>query len=336
MILKSFLVEKNISLFEKYFVSLIYGENIGMKDDIKKDIKEYYKKKGFEQINLNQSEILKNEKLLEEQLENISLFSKRKVIFINEISEKIKTKIIKVLESPNPDIRIFLFAQNLEKKTSVRAIFEKEKELGIVACYQDNERTLSEYLRKKLKNYSGLTQEVINFLIDNSGLDRKTLSYEIEKIQSLFLDKTIKFERLIKLVNNKYNIDFDNIRDACFSADKEKLNRNLGNIVLQNDNVYFYLNSLNSRIEKLNDLSNQYEKERNIEKAIDTLRPPIFWKDKPNFYKQIKKWNVKKLEEAKKMVFQTEVLIKIKMNSNNNTLIKNLIINLYNKAASTS
>ena len=36
------------------------------------------------------------------------------------------------------------------------------------------------------------------------------------------------------------------------------------------------------------------------------------------------------------MLFDTEVIIKTKMNSNNNTLIKNLIVNLCNKAASTS
>jgi hypothetical protein len=36
------------------------------------------------------------------------------------------------------------------------------------------------------------------------------------------------------------------------------------------------------------------------------------------------------------MLFDTEILIKTRVNSNNNTLIKNLIVNLCNKAASTS
>ena len=39
-------------------------------------------------------------------------------------------------------------------------------------------------LRKKLQNYSGLNQEIINFIINNSGLDRKTLSNEIDFISS--------------------------------------------------------------------------------------------------------------------------------------------------------
>ena len=39
MILKSFLVEKNLSLIDSYFITLFYGENIGLKDEIKDEIK---------------------------------------------------------------------------------------------------------------------------------------------------------------------------------------------------------------------------------------------------------------------------------------------------------
>ena len=62
MILKSFLVEKNLSTIENYFVTLLYGENIGLKDDIKKHIKEKYK--DFEQVNLHQDEVLKDDVLM--------------------------------------------------------------------------------------------------------------------------------------------------------------------------------------------------------------------------------------------------------------------------------
>ena len=167
-------------------------------------------------------------------------------------------------------------------------------------------------------------------------MDRKVLSYEIDKIKCLFLDKKIKFDKLPEVLNNVHNLDFDSVRDACLGGEKENLNNNLGNVILQNEEAYFYLNSLNRRIQKLHDLYNQYEKDKNLEKAVDNLRPPIFWKDKPIFFKQIKKWNIKKLIEAKKNLFDTEVLIKTTTNSNNNTLIKNLIIKLYNKAVSIS
>ena len=167
-------------------------------------------------------------------------------------------------------------------------------------------------------------------------MDRKTLSHEIDKIKSLFLDKKIKFEKLPEVLNNLHNIDFDSVRDACLGGEKENLNKNLGNIIIQNEEAYLYLNNLSRRIQKLRDLNNQYAKDKNFEKAIDNLRPPIFWKDKGILLKQIKKWSPKKLIEAREILFNVEVLIKTNVSTNNNTLIKNLIINLYNKAISTS
>ena len=60
MILKSYLLEQNISLINKYFINLIYGENIGMKDDIKDQIKIYFK--SYEKILFTQDEILKKKR----------------------------------------------------------------------------------------------------------------------------------------------------------------------------------------------------------------------------------------------------------------------------------
>ena len=333
MIFKSFLVEKNLSIVDEYFVTLFYGENIGLKDEIKKRIKEKYK--NYEQINFNQDEVIKNE-ALEEQIYNVSLFSKNKVIFVSEISDKIKKKIIEITEKPQNNIRIFLFAQNLERKSTLRSHFEKNKNAGIIPCYQDNHRTLTEYLRKKLDGFNGINQEIINLLIDNSGFDRKVLSNEIDKIKVLFLDKRIKIEKLESLINNTYNLDFDKLRDSCLEGNKEKLNQNLGNIVLQNEDAYFYLSNLNLRIERLLKLQKQYKIDKNMDVAIENMRPKVFWKDKPIFIKQVSKWNQKKLEMAKKIITDTEIKMKTRLNNYNSTLIKNLIINLYKITNSTS
>ena len=334
MILKSFLVEKNINLLQEYFAVLIYGENIGLKDDIKIQIKKQFQ--DYEQITFNQDDIIKNNKLLDEQVGNNSLFSKKKIIFINEVSDRIENYITETLQNSREDVKIFLFSQNLDKKSMLRKIFEKEKKTAIIPCYQDNERTLSEYVRKKLEGYTGLNQQMINFIINNSGLDRKTLFNEINKIKCFFLDKKIEFTKLPELLNNNNNLDFNDVRDSCLGCKKKELNANLGNVIFQNENAIFYLSVLGSRIEKLLKLCEQFEKDRNLEKVIDSIKPPIFWKDKPIFYKQMSVWNRRKLEEAQKMLFETEFLVKTNLNSNNNTLIKNLIVNLCKKGMATS
>tara|TARA_B100000700_G_scaffold331066_1_gene461100 strand:+ start:3512 stop:4516 length:1005 start_codon:yes stop_codon:yes gene_type:complete len=334
MIFKSFQIEKNLSLIDDYFAVLIYGENIGLKDEIKYEIKKKYKT--YQLVSLSHDEIYKNEKLLDEQIQNISLFSDNKIIFINEISDKIKKKLFEIAESPQKNVKIFIFSQNLDKKSAIRSHFEKHKKLASIPCYQDNQRTLAEYTRHKLRDFSGLNQEIVNLLISNSGMDRKVLFYEISKIKSLFRKKNIETKKLLELLNNAYNIDFDKLRDSCFEANKEKFNENLGNLALKNEDTYLYLNSLRFRIQKLIDLKKQIEIDKNTEIALNNIRPKIFWKDKPSFLKQLNIWNVKKLDEAKKNLLSTEIIMKTKFNNFNDLLIKKLLLEIYRIANSAS
>ena len=62
MILKSFLLEKNLSLIDNYNLILFYGENIGLKDEFKIGLKKKYYR--YEQMLFDQDEIIKNDKLL--------------------------------------------------------------------------------------------------------------------------------------------------------------------------------------------------------------------------------------------------------------------------------
>ncbi len=177
MIFKSFIIEKNLSLLDNYNFILFYGENLGLKDDLKDLIKT--KNKNTENIFFQQDEILKNPGLLEEQFFNNSLFSRKKIIFISNFTDKLKNNIVELSQKTNTDTKIILFAGILDKKSTCRSYFEKEERLAIVPCYQDNEKTLSIYLNQKLKDYQGVNQHLTNILIKNSGMDRKVLAQEI-------------------------------------------------------------------------------------------------------------------------------------------------------------
>ena len=85
MILKNYILEKNINLLENYNMTLLYGENIGFKNDIKIKIKK--NNNNCEFFNLFENEIIKNENILYNFINNTSLFSQKKIIFINEVTD---------------------------------------------------------------------------------------------------------------------------------------------------------------------------------------------------------------------------------------------------------
>ena len=328
MIIKSYLFEKDVKKNDNKFF-LFYGENLGLKKELKKKIQDTYDK--AELTNFTQEDLTKNEKIFYEQFLNISLFSNLKIFFIDNVSDKI-LEIIQDLENKSDNQKIYLFAGILDKKSKLRNYFEKSKEMIIVPCYNDNEITIRSKIAERLKDYQGVNNQSINVIINSTGLDRMRVSNELDKIENYFLDKNIQKKDLFSLLNQSENESFDTLKNAAISGKNDKTNKLLSETIIENDKIIFYLSSINFRLNKLNEILSF--KDSNIEEAIEVLKPPIFWKDKPEFIEQAKKWNTEKLQRMLNETFNLEIKLKSDVNLNKNILLKNLLVEICNTANS--
>ena len=201
MIYKSYLIEGKIDLLKENII-LFYGENLGLKDDLKNKIKNSKKEASI--LVYNQDDILKNEDFFFNEILNVSLFEEKKIFFINEATDKI-LNIVENIRDKIDNHEIFLFSEILEKKSKIRNYFEKDKKLAAVDCYNDNEITIKKIIQERLKGFTGLSSQNINTLIENCGLDRSKLKNELEKIIIFFSDKKINDGNLDELLNIKEN-----------------------------------------------------------------------------------------------------------------------------------
>ncbi len=325
MIFKSYILEENIDQIGKYKLFLFYGENQGLKKEFKEKLKEHDKTK--EIINLFQDNILKNKTILRNEIENKSLFNEKKIIFINEVNDKILNVLEENIESIK-DERIYLFADILDKKSKLRNYFEKSKYCGIAPCYQDNEITVKKIISKKLKGFKGVTNQIINFILHNTGLSRDKVNNEVDKIISCFEDKEINPNKLDSLLNIRTNDDFNILKDEALKGNKINTNKLLADTVFDTENNIFYLNTINQTINRLNEINTMKNDNQNIENIITKLKPPIFWKDKPVLIEQSKKWSKNKIKAALKKTYEVEINIKSNSSIRKDLLIKNLIIDL--------
>ena len=331
MIFKSYILEQNIQPADNHKIFLFYGENQGLKKEFKKNLK--VQNKNQEILNFFQDEIIKNKNLLMNEVNNKSLFNEKKIIFINQVNDKILDIVDEIIDNIE-DEKIFLFSDILEKKSKLRNYFEKSKSCGITACYQDNEITIRKIIMKKLNGYQGLTSQVTNLIIENTGLDRNKVNNEIDKIISCFKDKKIDLKKIDLLMNMRTNEDFNLLKDEALNGNKINTNRLLADTVLEVENNIYYLNSINQRINKLNEIENMKQENSNVEIVISSLKPPVFWKDKPILIEQSKKWNKGKLQTALKKTYNAELEIKSNSSVRKDLLIKNLIIELCTTASS--
>ena len=320
MIYKSYLVEDNINLLQNKIV-LFYGENQGLIDEFKRNL--FYKHKNI--IRFTQDEIIQNKNLIFNEVQNISLFEDKKYFFISNVNDKI-IDIMKELHTNLNNNLIYLFSNLLDKKSKLRKHFETNKELDIVPCYNDNENNIRKIILNKLKGFAGLTPQVVNNLVSNSNLDRIKINNEINKIKTFFIDKSINQELLDELLDLKSNNDFEILRDNVLNGKQKETNNLLSSTVIETEKIPLYINIINQRLNKLKEVASI--KPYNLLEAINSLKPPIFWKDKNNFVNQAKLWNNFNLNKAIVKTYDAEIKIKSKTDINKNILLKKLLLDI--------
>ena len=327
MIYKSYLIEQNINLLDKNLF-LFYGENLGLKNELKDKIK--FQNKNAEIINLSQDDIISNIDNFFNEILNISLFDEKKIYFINQVNDKILDA-IKIIEPKIDNQKIYLISESLDKRSKIRNYFEKSNNCGVVACYNDNEISFKKIIIERLKNYKGVTTENINLISDKCNFNRDKLNNELDKIYTFFLEKNIDRHKLEILLDNKINNDFSLLKDEAFNGNKIETNKLLSDTIIDSEKNVLYLNIINQRLLKLNEIFKLIG-QTSLEKAIDMLKPPIFWKDKPAFLKQAKKWNMNKIKKILNKTYNIELEIKSNSIVNKNILLKKLLIDICNLA----
>ena len=318
---KSYLIEENIELLKNH-IALFYGENLGLINFFKKKITEKHKKI----LRFTQEDVLKDHSKIFNEIKNISLFDDKKIIFISNVNDKL-LDVIKEVSLDTGDNKIFLFANILEKKSKLRSFFEKTTKCDVVACYKDNDISIKKLIHQDLKGYAGLTPQIVNLLVDNSSLDRIKLLNELDKIKNLFLDKKIKSDQLVSLLDQKTDNEFNTIKDSALTGNNKLTNNLLSSTVFEIEKMSLYLGVLNQRLNKLMETTLN-AKDGSLVKIIDNMKPPIFWKDKPAFLNQAKLWNKNKINLAFKKTYELELNIKSNGNVDKTVLIKKLLLDI--------
>ena len=187
-----------------------------------------------------EKEILDNINIFFNSILTKSFFENEKLIIINRATDKIKTIIEELIEKNPEDIQIILNSKNLEKKSSLRKLFEKEKSIVCIPFYEDNNQTLNSIISLFFRNKKiPISQQLINVLVERSRGDRKNLNNELEKIENFSLNKkNLNIQEIIRLTNLADNYSASELVDHSLAKNTRKTVTILGeNNYSDEDNI---------------------------------------------------------------------------------------------------
>ena len=324
MIIKSFELEKIISL--NFNIHLIYGNNEGIKQDI---ISNFYKKNyEGEVLKYDEQDILTNKDEFISSLLNKSLFETEKLIIISRGTDKLTTVINELLDRKELGAKIIIKSSNLEKKSKLRNLFEKEKNVICTPVYEDDSRSLNFIINNFLKDYKlSLSQEIKNILIERSNGDRINLKNELSKLKNLSITKKkLSIEDVLKLSNLAENYSVFELSDNYLAKNSKKVSNILNENNYSSDDCILIIRTILNKSKRLLKIRNEVDNNKNIDQVISTIKPPIFWKEKEIVKKQAQSWSTNEVKDIIFKINDLEALVK-KNTANSMLFVSNFISN---------
>ena len=333
MIVKSFSINYE-KLFNTYNINLLYGENFYLKNEIIEKLSELFKKNNYKTTFLRQEDLSKNIEILDNYINQDNLFGDKEILIVKDATDKL----LDYLNLDNFDKQIIIVSDNLPKNSKLRNIAEKSKIVSCIACYDDDDKTLKNILRKGINSLGlKINNETVDQLFNLNKLNRHDVNSALEKLKLIAKEKQLDNEMLFSLFNTTSSYDAFQISNALLTGNKQELNKILSSFYHFAFNFNEIVGPLKYKINKLISIYEYDLDEKNISALIAKYKPPVFWKEKSVIQTQMSKWTKDELMILLEKINQIEIMCKINYEISetifNKFLIdivtKNVLVNTY-------
>ncbi len=308
MIIKTYQLEKIKENQSNYY--LLYGENEGYKNQVINDVLTINYKDNINRY--EETDIINNFDNFVTQITNKSFFEEKKIIIISRVSDKIYKYFEDIIARNIDNTNIIFNARILDKKSKLRAKFEKNKKLICIPFYLDGSNTMSKIANNFFREKKILiSQETINLLVENCKGDRENLKNELLKIEIYSKNKkNISSQEINKLTNLAENYSHSELADYCLSKNLKKVIHILNENNYSADDPVAILRVMLAKTKRLLKLKEATKNQNSIDDAISNYKPPIFWKDKEIVKIHMKYWSLKSTNELIFKLNEIELIVK--------------------------
>ncbi|OUS14884.1 DNA polymerase III subunit delta [Rhodospirillales bacterium 47_12_T64] len=267
----------------------------------------------FRVVDLNNDQLKKEPSLLIDEAAAISMMGGRRVIKIRSAGDALAQVFKDFLQAPVGDALIILEGGDLPGRSKLRKVFETEKQAAAIACYKDDEKNLPSVIRQTIeKEGFSVSNDALGFLVTNLGTDRRLTRRELQKLclYKGINSGPIELEDAMACIGDMATLTLDDLAISVGMGNIRNLEQHLLRAQQENQNAITILRAVSRHFQKLHMISGLVAQGIPLDKAVGTLRPPLFWKVAEPFKAQVRKWSPAALAKALTMLMETEAKCK--------------------------
>jgi DNA polymerase-3 subunit delta len=283
----------------------------------------------FRVASLEPAEIRDDPARLADEAAALSMIGGKRVVLVSGATDAIAAAVSAFLENTDvvkgaPVSLVIISAGDLGPRSSLRRAFEDSGVAPAIPCYADDAGSLESIVLDELRA-AGLAAEpdALDFLVGHLGGDRQVSRRELEKLV-LYMgdaprddaDKSGGAHRPVTLadvtacIGDVAALALDDVVRAVAEGDVAALDKDLARLFDEGEQPVMILRALARHFQRLHRASGLMAKGESPAQAIAALRPPVFFKERTSFERQLRQWTAVKLGAALERLTKAEVLCK--------------------------
>lgn len=266
----------------------------------------------FALTEITEANLLADSARLADELSAISMLGGKRVILVRDAGDKL-TRLLEASASCfNKDVFLIMVAGELAARSSLRGWFEKEREAAAIACYKDEIRDVQEVVRRTLGDAGvQLDRDAMDYLCQQLGNDRWVTCQELDKLITYAgVSKRLSVEDIRQLVDYNRETRMDDLVNAVADRNVKLLDGMLTMLLREGVQPMMYLRALQRYFNRLYHIRAQMASGSTAQQVIQSLRPPVFFKQAPLLARHVQLWKSEQIVRALELLVSAELLCK--------------------------
>jgi DNA polymerase III subunit delta len=279
----------------------------------------------FRVAELSPDEVAKEPGRLFDEVAAIAMTGGRRAIRLRGPGEGLSDLLSRFLDDPPGDGLVVLEAGDLPPRSRLRKLFEAADRAAALPCYRDEGRDL-EALVQEMARGAGyrVTREASAYLTVNLGGDRQLTRREMEKLllymgprddarssgqsaAAAIGTRAITLADVQACVGDSAERTLDDLVFALGDRDLPEIERTLTRVFQEGASWVSPLRAAARHFERLHRVAGALSDGATSESAMARLRPPVFWKFRQRFQRQVQQWSCEQLAAALSRLTEAEL-----------------------------
>ena len=270
----------------------------------------------FRIADLTQDTILSDPAALADEANSLSLMGGKRLIHVRDATDKLAPACAAlVTDASGADCLAIVEAGDLNPRSALRKLFESEAALAALPCYVDDEKTLAALIRDTLRAEriapeADAVAYLAQALIGDRALARRALEKLIVYIGPDAKTRTLSLEQAVEAVGDAGALELDDPARSAADGDRARADRAVRRLLEDGMVTVPILRSAQSYFRRLHLARGMMQDGHSVDAAMAALRPPVFFKQAPQFRRQLDRWTLPMLSTALTRLMECEAAAK--------------------------